>query len=118
MAETIAIATYNLRFGGKAGNRIHWQKVLTELQPALFFVQETLEPKTYFSDESYPHYAQQIHWAAVHKRPRSEEHTSELQSLTNLVCRLLLEKKKTKRQNSYAIKKTITTHLLTTLLTY
>src|SRR5438046_6349559 len=34
---------------------------------------------------------------------RSEEHTSELQSLTNLVCRLLLEKKKNKkekRQNS------------------
>src|SRR5438046_7064306 len=28
---------------------------------------------------------------------RSEEHTSELQSLTNLVCRLLLEKKKLKR---------------------
>src|SRR5262249_58691845 len=28
-------------------------------------------------------------------RGRSEEHTSELQSLTNLVCRLLLEKKKT-----------------------
>src|ERR1019366_10341924 len=27
-------------------------------------------------------------------RHRSEEHTSELQSLTNLVCRLLLEKKK------------------------
>src|SRR5258706_10742379 len=27
---------------------------------------------------------------------RSEEHTSELHSLTNLVCRLLLEKKKTK----------------------
>src|SRR5258706_8661861 len=27
---------------------------------------------------------------------RSEEHTSELQSLTNLVCRLLLEKKKLK----------------------
>src|SRR5438093_5580637 len=29
---------------------------------------------------------------------RSEEHTSELQSLTNLVCRLLLEKKKKKKQ--------------------
>src|SRR5438093_10076154 len=28
---------------------------------------------------------------------RSEEHTSELQSLTNLVCRLLLEKKKQKK---------------------
>src|SRR5438093_2344427 len=30
---------------------------------------------------------------------RSEEHTSELQSLTNLVCRLLLEKKKKKTQS-------------------
>src|ERR1019366_5294819 len=30
-----------------------------------------------------------------HGAQRSEEHTSELQSLTNLVCRLLLEKKKT-----------------------
>src|SRR5258706_12907881 len=30
---------------------------------------------------------------------RSEEHTSELQSLTNLVCRLLLEKKKKKDQD-------------------
>ena len=30
---------------------------------------------------------------------RSEEHTSELQSLTNLVCRLLLEKKKKKNIN-------------------
>src|SRR5260370_5701387 len=29
--------------------------------------------------------------------PRSEEHTSELQSHLNLVCRLLLEKKKTNR---------------------
>src|SRR2546430_2978216 len=28
------------------------------------------------------------------KGPRSEEHTSELQSQSNLVCRLLLEKKK------------------------
>src|SRR5438093_3966628 len=31
-------------------------------------------------------------------RVRSEEHTSELQSLTNLVCRLLLEKKKKKKK--------------------
>src|SRR2546428_3463042 len=29
-------------------------------------------------------------------RPRSEEHTSELQSRSDLVCRLLLEKKKNK----------------------
>src|SRR5262249_25763152 len=39
---------------------------------------------------------------------RSEEHTSELQSLTNLVCRLLLEKKK--KKNTYN-----TNHLYTTL---
>src|SRR5206468_7656297 len=30
---------------------------------------------------------------------RSEEHTSELQSRSDLVCRLLLEKKKKKKQN-------------------
>src|SRR2546430_6937481 len=30
---------------------------------------------------------------------RSEEHTSELQSQSNLVCRLLLEKKKKKKNN-------------------
>src|SRR5258706_11241634 len=35
----------------------------------------------------------------THERSRrSEEHTSELQSLTNLVCRLLLEKKKKKNK--------------------
>src|SRR5437016_6825907 len=32
------------------------------------------------------------------RSPRSEEHTSELQSLTKLVCRLLLEKKKKKKK--------------------
>src|SRR5256885_3259850 len=33
-------------------------------------------------------------WTARDRRGRSEEHTSELQSPCNLVCRLLLEKKK------------------------
>src|SRR5205814_4984910 len=33
---------------------------------------------------------------------RSEEHTSELQSLRHLVCRLLLEKKKKKKKYYYA----------------
>src|SRR5260370_23210019 len=33
--------------------------------------------------------------ATAFSKPRSEEHTSELQSHLNLVCRLLLEKKKT-----------------------
>src|SRR2546427_6941996 len=34
------------------------------------------------------------------RRTRSEEHTSELQSQSNLVCRLLLEKKKKKKTNT------------------
>src|SRR2546421_3951245 len=34
---------------------------------------------------------------------RSEEHTSELQSRSDLVCRLLLEKKKKKTQNTTAL---------------
>src|SRR2546426_3751622 len=37
--------------------------------------------------------------AALAQRRRSEEHTSELQSPCNLVCRLLLEKKKKKKLN-------------------
>src|SRR5258706_6295107 len=36
--------------------------------------------------------------------PRSEEHTSELQSLTNLVCRLLLEKKKKNTMSTLSTK--------------
>src|SRR2546427_8931888 len=36
-------------------------------------------------------------------RPRSEEHTSELQSQSNLVCRLLLEKKKKTHTKPYHV---------------
>src|SRR2546427_8471294 len=36
-----------------------------------------------------------------HKAQRSEEHTSELQSQSNLVCRLLLEKKKKNRSKRW-----------------
>src|SRR5437899_5172996 len=37
-------------------------------------------------------------WSELEGIARSEEHTSELQSLRHLVCRLLLEKKKTVQQ--------------------
>src|SRR5687767_15314140 len=40
------------------------------------------------------------HRRAAGRRDRSEEHTSELQSLAYLVCRLLLEKKKTKKKKN------------------
>src|SRR6266478_1074788 len=39
------------------------------------------------------------------KDSRSEEHTSELQSQSNLVCRLLLEKKKKIKTNNLHLKK-------------
>src|SRR5438477_7778704 len=38
------------------------------------------------------------------RKRRSEEHTSELQSHVNLVCRLLLEKKKKKEPSEQALK--------------
>src|SRR6266478_1397017 len=51
----------------------------------------TYQSKVYFAMASVAFWTQPI--------ARSEEHTSELQSQSNLVCRLLLEKKK-KIQNS------------------
>src|SRR6267154_5707810 len=46
-------------------------------------------------------------WLHPHadRRPRSEEHTSELQSPVHLVCRLLLEKKKKKQISNQSKKK-------------
>src|SRR5258706_5717943 len=52
------------------------------------------------SDGFYPRggerarFDQHVHAPHLADKNRSEEHTSELQSLTNIVCRLLLEKKK------------------------
>src|SRR5205814_8515327 len=45
----------------------------------------------------HPRQRRRTHRAAA----RSEEHTSELQSLRHLVCRLLLEKKKKKKKKIY-----------------
>src|SRR2546430_3621105 len=47
-------------------------------------------------DAAQPCRALVVHFSP---EPRSEEHTSELQSQSNLVCRLLLEKKKKNIQN-------------------
>src|SRR2546430_11783791 len=43
-------------------------------------------------------------WFKKERKPRSEEHTSELQSQSNLVCRLLLEKKKTKYRKRHDLR--------------
>src|SRR2546421_9306256 len=47
------------------------------------------------------------------KKTRSEEHTSELQSRSDLVCRLLLEKKKIRPSSGYVVGTTNTTVTLT-----
>src|SRR2546428_2011690 len=51
-----------------------------------------------------------LHTASDHVRRRSEEHTSELQSRSDLVCRLLLEKKKnqaTENRQTYLTRLTL-----------
>src|SRR5438093_12809679 len=75
---------------------------------SLFFFNDTATTEIYTLSlhDALPIWARNAEWRR--RRPierreqrvgepahgRSEEHTSELQSLTNLVCRLLLEKKK------------------------
>src|SRR5258706_2254088 len=79
-------------------------KIKFSLCPVLFFFlmirrppRSTLFPYTTLFRSSAP--ARGIRYRGNGRRrailwSRSEEHTSELQSLTNIVCRLLLEKKK------------------------
>src|SRR2546430_9761529 len=59
-----------------------------------------LQPVEFFTTagaDGTPLEAMMIKPAGFDPSKRSEEHTSELQSQSNLVCRLLLEKKKKKR---------------------
>src|SRR5829696_10542265 len=82
--------------------------ITTAPAPALFFFfndTATTEIYTLSLHDALPipdlrrrrplHPARRLH---ARQGRRSEEHTSELQSLTNLVCRLLLEKKKNMRK--------------------
>src|SRR2546427_7994381 len=50
--------------------------------------------------------------AVEFEEQRSEEHTSELQSQSNLVCRLLLEKKKKKSQRDHNPQHATTSYFL------
>src|SRR5690606_41123454 len=72
---------YNMTVTNRTRNRIHWNPEYRQMRPSL-------PPAS-----SIPGEHKRIGRAALMRR--SEEHTSELQSRENLVCRLLLEKKKT-----------------------
>src|SRR2546430_13491645 len=72
---------------------------------------------TTFQGDSSHGKAEQVHlflrrrqsrWKRKNER-RSEEHTSELQSQSNIVCRLLLEKKKTRENRERNIRRRINT---------
>src|SRR5699024_11468348 len=63
------------------------------LGPNLGVVELTMALHRVFDAPSDPLIFDTGHQAYVHKILRSEEHTSELQSRFDLVCRLLLEKK-------------------------
>src|SRR6476661_9618883 len=66
----------------------------------------TLFPYTTLFRSRRPHHPLRPMGAHRRRPARSEEHTSELQSHLNLVCRLLLEKKKkTKKQTLISKKK-------------
>src|SRR5688572_32739383 len=76
----------------------------------------TLFPYTtlFRSDEQNPfdrRFRLHVQWVGFQQKltkpSRSEEHTSELQSQSNLVCRLLLEKKKKKKKKKKLNKKII-----------
>src|SRR2546430_17310743 len=71
----------------------------------IFFFNDTATTEIYTLSlhDALPIYVHQSAWrhapplrqrGRCHQGERSEEHTSELQSQSNLVCRLLLEKKK------------------------
>src|SRR5690606_40979875 len=60
-------------------------------------VRERANPRTSATATAMPT-AAETKFCTARPAVRSEEHTSELQSRENLVCRLLLEKKKSKKQ--------------------
>ena len=59
------IAVYNLRAGGKAGNRVHWNRILETYDPEIFLAQETRHPSEYLSSTFYAANESRIHWSAA-----------------------------------------------------
>src|SRR5690554_7441251 len=68
-----------------------WRKDVKDGEFKTFYIQGTIQ-----SIENYRR--GEKHGEFIERFPRSEEHTSELQSRPHLVCRLLLEKKKKKKK--------------------
>src|SRR2546427_13253983 len=83
---------YTTLFRSRPGNRRPWRGSARRHSPA----------RNSACCSTAPRHSRPTPW-----RLRSEEHTSELQSQSNLVCRLLLEKKKKKKNTQTRHKHTI-----------
>jgi endonuclease/exonuclease/phosphatase family metal-dependent hydrolase len=59
------IAAYNLRAGGRRGDRVHWQRLLDLYAPDVLLMQETHAPETYLTPEFYAANRQRLHWQAA-----------------------------------------------------
>src|SRR5438105_8434560 len=83
----------DLQIRGMMGFGKHSATLMSESGPPDFGINSWLE------DELYQQY---LHDRKTVDESRSEEHTSELQSRVDIVCRLLLEKKKKYRYRTNA----------------
>src|SRR5690554_7057972 len=77
-----------MTFAASCTTKAFWKK------NAKFLKKRLIKPIKYLASNRYKPYLKTL--LNLKTAPRSEEHTSELQSRPHLVCRLLLEKKKQK----------------------
>src|SRR2546430_16167717 len=89
-AEQIQLATYKISEAAHAAGNLH------DLFAAIHEIVGGLMPAKNFYIALYDPVAELLSFPYFVDEYRSEEHTSELQSQSNLVCRLLLEKKNNK----------------------
>jgi len=59
------VATYNLRMGGRAGERVHWSRIWELTQPSIFLVQESLSPEIYLAPHVAQKHRERLFWAAI-----------------------------------------------------
>src|SRR2546430_12205867 len=96
-------------FASSAGSRIHQRKVISGCGiAATSFQDEEIQKRSYpnsFGGQHSLEGYELVESLDLMRNARSEEHTSELQSQSNLVCRLLLEKKKKQTHTHIQVKK-------------
>src|SRR5690349_22154251 len=94
---TLYLKTHNFHWNveGPMFNTLHlmFMDQYTELWNALDAIAERIRSLGYPAPGTYGEFARLTSIEETEGVPRSEEHTSELQSRRDLVCRLLLEKK-------------------------